>query len=70
MFDLIVDHLLRRLGQVHVLDERDKPIQRLCAAGNDAASIMGGNYPGGAFALGPAITFGNIAGIHLAGANA
>ncbi|MBZ9772389.1 FAD-dependent oxidoreductase [Mesorhizobium sp. CO1-1-8] len=53
-----------------VLDEKGKPIEGLFAAGNDAASIMGGNYPGGGITLGPAITFGYIVGKYLAGANA
>ncbi|WP_295813067.1 FAD-dependent oxidoreductase [uncultured Nitratireductor sp.] len=52
-----------------VLDEAGKPIQGLYAAGNDAASIMGGNYPGGGITLGPAITFGYIAARHMSGAN-
>ncbi len=52
-----------------VLDEVGKPIPGLYAAGNDAASIMGGNYPGGGITLGPAITFGYIAARHLSGAN-
>ena len=52
-----------------VLDEDGKPIMGLYAAGNDAASIMGGNYPGGGITLGPAVTFGYIAARHMAGAN-
>ncbi|MEM9440384.1 MAG: FAD-binding protein, partial [Pseudomonadota bacterium] len=45
------------------------PISRLYAVGNDAASIMGGNYPGGGITLGPAITFGYIAARHMSGGN-
>ncbi|WP_137929681.1 FAD-dependent oxidoreductase [Mesorhizobium comanense] len=52
-----------------VLDESGKPIAGLYSTGNDAASIMGGNYPGGGITLGPAITFGYIAARHLSGAN-
>jgi hypothetical protein len=36
--------------------------------GNDAASIMGGNYPGAGITLGPALTFGYVAGLALAAA--
>jgi succinate dehydrogenase/fumarate reductase flavoprotein subunit len=50
-----------------VLDEHKRPIPGLYAAGNDALSIMGGNYPGPGITLGPAMTFGWIAGRHLAG---
>lgn len=53
-----------------VLDENGKPVGGLYAAGNDAASIMGGNYPGGGITLGPALTFGYIAARHMAGGNA
>lgn len=52
-----------------VLDENKSAIAGLYAVGNDAASIMGGNYPGGGITLGPAITFGYIAARHMAGAN-
>ena len=48
--------------------ERGAPIAGLYAVGNDMASIMGGNYPSGGITLGPAMTFGYIAGRHLAGA--
>jgi succinate dehydrogenase/fumarate reductase flavoprotein subunit len=50
-----------------VLDREGRPIPGLYAAGNDLASIMGGNYPGGGITLGPAMTFGWIAAHHLAG---
>ncbi|WP_346898957.1 FAD-dependent oxidoreductase [uncultured Roseibium sp.] len=52
-----------------VLNDDGKPIPGLYAAGNDAASIMGGNYPGGGITLGPAITFGYIAARHMSRAN-
>lgn len=52
-----------------VLNGNGKPIPGLYSAGNDAASIMGGNYPGGGITLGPAITFGYIAARHMSGAN-
>ncbi|MBZ9772424.1 FAD-dependent oxidoreductase [Mesorhizobium sp. CO1-1-8] len=48
-----------------VIDADGKPILALYAVGNDAASIMGGNYPGGGITLGPALTFGYIAGLHM-----
>jgi succinate dehydrogenase/fumarate reductase flavoprotein subunit len=52
------------------LDADGRPIPRLYAAGNDMASIMGGNYPGAGITLGPALTFGYIAGRHIASENA
>jgi hypothetical protein len=60
---------LRCNEYAQVLDEVKRPISGLYAVGNDAASIMGGNYPGGGITLGPAITFGYIAARHLSGAN-
>ena len=49
---------------------RDRnPISGLYAVGNDAASVMGGNYPGAGITLGPAVTFGYVAGMALAQAS-
>lgn len=53
-------------AQTRVLDARKQPIPGLHAVGNDAASIMGGNYPGAGITLGPALTFGYVAGMALA----
>lgn len=61
---------LRCNEHAQVLGEGGRPIPGLYAAGNDAASIMGGNYPGGGITLGPAVTFGYIAARHMSGANA
>ncbi|MGQ9368009.1 FAD-dependent oxidoreductase [Azospirillum sp. ST 5-10] len=61
---------LRCDENARVLDADGAVIPGLYAAGNDAASIMGGNYPGGGITLGPAITFGYIAARHMAGGNA
>jgi succinate dehydrogenase/fumarate reductase flavoprotein subunit len=60
---------LRCNENAQVLDADGRPIPGAYAVGNDAASIMGGNYPGGGITLGPAITFGYVAGRHIAGAN-
>jgi len=49
-----------------VLDRDGKPIEGLYAAGNDQASVMGGHYPSGGINLGPAMTFGYVAGRHAA----
>lgn len=49
-----------------VLTKSGKPIDGLYVAGNDAASIMGGTYPGAGITLGPAITFGYLAARHAA----
>ncbi|MBF9034361.1 FAD-dependent oxidoreductase [Rhodobacterales bacterium HKCCE2091] len=51
-----------------VLGADDMPIPGLYAAGTDAASVFGGYYPAGGINLGPALTFGFIAGRHAAGA--
>ena len=49
-----------------VLDSDRKPIDGLYAVGSDQASVMGGHYPAGGINLGPAMTFGFIAGQHVA----
>jgi succinate dehydrogenase/fumarate reductase flavoprotein subunit len=48
------------------LNADNQPIKGLYAVGNDMASIMGGNYPGAGITLGPALTFGYVAGRHIA----
>jgi succinate dehydrogenase/fumarate reductase flavoprotein subunit len=53
-------------AQARVLREDGAPIAGLYACGNDMGSIMNGNYPGPGIMLGPALTFGYIAGRHLA----
>jgi succinate dehydrogenase/fumarate reductase flavoprotein subunit len=58
---------LRTDRHARVLDGDGAPIPGLYAAGNDNASIMGGNYPGGGITLGPAMTFGFVAARHAAG---
>lgn len=55
-------------GHARVLDDDGQPIPGLYAAGTDMASVMGGHYPAGGINLGPALTFGFIAGRHAAGA--
>lgn len=61
---------LRCNENAQVLNDDGRPIGGLYSVGNDAASIMGGNYPGGGITLGPAVTFGYIAARHMAGGNA
>src|SRR5262249_51603547 len=58
---------IRTDAHARALDADGRVIGGLYAAGNDMASIMGGNYPGAGITLGPALTFGYIAGKHMAG---
>ncbi len=55
-------------AQARALDRDGRAIDGLYAVGNDAASMMGGCYPSGGITLGPAMTFGYLAGRSLAGA--
>ena len=57
---------LRTDSDARVLREDGSVISGLYACGNDMGSIMNGNYPGPGITLGPALTFGYIAGRHLA----
>lgn len=52
---LVIDERARVLGA------DDRPIGGLWACGNEAASIMGGTYPGPGITIGPAIVFAHIA---------
>lgn len=58
---------LRTNGCAQVLGRDDAPIEGLYAVGTDMASVMGGYYPSGGINLGPAMTFGYVAGRHVAG---
>jgi len=55
--------------EARVLDESGRPIGGLYAVGNNAASVMGESYPGAGVTLGPAMTFGYVAGRHAMGSN-
>ena len=50
-----------------VIDGNGAPVPGLYACGNDMNSIMAGSYPSAGITLGPALTFGYIAGLSLAG---
>ena len=56
---------LRADADGRVLDASGEPIPGLFACGNDAASIMRGNYPGPGITLGPALVFGYRAAMAL-----
>ncbi|MGO2714367.1 MAG: FAD-dependent oxidoreductase [Pseudomonas helleri] len=58
---------LKTNEHAQVLNADGQAIKGLYAAGTDMASIMGGYYPAGGINLGPALTFGYIAGRHIAG---
>lgn len=57
-------------AQCRVVRQDKQVVEGLYVVGNDAASIMGGNYPGGGITLGPAVTFGYVAAMSLVNAYA
>ncbi|MDR7103791.1 FAD-dependent oxidoreductase [Croceicoccus sp. BE223] len=54
-------------SNAQVLRADGTPIEGLYAVGNDQKSVFAGAYPGAGATLGPAMTFGYIAGRHAAG---
>jgi succinate dehydrogenase/fumarate reductase flavoprotein subunit len=57
---------LKTNEHAQVLTSQGSPIPGLYAAGNDAASVMGGEYNGAGITLGPGLTFGYVAANHIA----
>jgi succinate dehydrogenase/fumarate reductase flavoprotein subunit len=57
---------LRTDDKARALDVRGSVIEGLYVAGNDAASFMGGTYPGAGITIGPALVFGHLAAEHAA----
>ena len=53
-------------AHARALNAQGAPIPGLYVAGNDQNSVMGGAYPGPGITLGPALTFGWIAAMHMA----
>ncbi|MCP1196049.1 FAD-dependent oxidoreductase [Acetobacter senegalensis] len=53
---------VRADSHARALDHNDQPVPGLWVAGSDQVSVMGGYYPSGGINLGPAMTFGYIAG--------
>ena len=58
---------LRTDERARVLREDGTAIPGLYAAGNASASVMGHSYAGAGATIGPAMTFGYIAALDLAG---
>lgn len=58
---------LRTDERARVLRDDGTPIRGLYAAGNTSASVMGRGYAGAGATLGPALTFGYLAALDLAG---
>lgn len=52
-------------GNAQVLKRDGQPVAGLYAVGADMNSVMRGHYPGGGSSIGPAMTFGYVAAMHL-----
>jgi len=58
---------LRTDERARVLRTDGSPIAGLYAAGNASAAVMGHSYAGAGATIGPAMTFGYIAALDMAG---
>ncbi len=63
--DLGTSRGLVTTANAQVVNQQGSPIGGLYAVGNDMDSIMAGTYPGPGITLGPALTFGYLAAIHM-----
>jgi succinate dehydrogenase/fumarate reductase flavoprotein subunit len=60
---------MRTDAHARALDTSGQPVAGLYVVGNDAASFMGGTYPGAGITLGPALVFGHLAARHISAGN-
>lgn len=65
--DIGTAHGIKVNSYAQALDSQNSPIEGLYVVGNDMSSVVSGNYPGAGITLGPAMTFGYIAALHMVG---
>ena len=65
--DIGTAHGIKVNSFAQALDSQNSPIEGLYVVGNDMSSVVSGNYPGAGITLGPAMTFGYIAALHMVG---
>lgn len=63
--DLGTSRGLVTTADAQVVNQQGEAIKGLYAVGNDMDSIMAGTYPGPGITLGPALTFGYLAAVHM-----